>query len=57
VDVVQFFLNSLNPSSLAEVIVVDDLTRSINVDNSGISKDAKVIGYPGDHRGATYVSN
>jgi hypothetical protein len=57
VDVVQFFLNSLDPSSLAEVIVADDLTRSINVDDSGISKDAQVIGYPGDQRGAAYVSN
>jgi hypothetical protein len=56
-DVVQFFSNSLDPSSLAEVIVVDNLTRSINVDDSGISKDAQVIGYPGDQRGATYVSN
>jgi hypothetical protein len=57
VDIVQFFLNFLNPSSLAEVIVADDFTRSINVDDSGISKDAQVIGYPGDKRGATYVSN
>jgi hypothetical protein len=48
VDIVQFFLNSLNPSSLVEVFVADDLTRSINVDDSGISKDAQVIGYPGD---------
>jgi hypothetical protein len=56
-DAVQFFLNSLDPSSLAEVIVADDLTRSINVDDSGISKDAQVIGYPGDQRGATYISN
>jgi hypothetical protein len=50
-DVVQFFLNSLDPSSLAEVIVVDDFSRSINVDDSGISEDAQVIGYPGDQRG------
>jgi hypothetical protein len=50
VDIVQFFLNSLDPSSLAEVIVADDLTRSINVDDTGISKDAQVIGYPGDQR-------
>jgi hypothetical protein len=57
VDVVQFFSNSLDPSSLAEVIVVDNLTRSINIDDSGISKDAQVIGYPGDQRGAAYVSN
>jgi hypothetical protein len=53
----QLFLNSLDPSSLAEVIVVDDITRSINVDHSGISKDAQVIGYLGDQRGAAYVSN
>jgi hypothetical protein len=57
VDIVQFFLNSLSPSSLAEVIVVDDFTRSINVDDSGISPDAQVISYSGDKRGATYVSN
>jgi hypothetical protein len=57
VDVVQFFLNSFDPSSLAEVIISDDLTRSINVDDGGISKDAQVIGYPGDQRGAAYVSN
>jgi hypothetical protein len=56
VDVVQFFLDSLDPSSLAKVIVADNLTRSINVDDSGISKDAQVIGYPGDQRGAAYVS-
>jgi hypothetical protein len=54
---VQFLLNSLDPSSLAEVIVADDLMRRINVDDSGISKDAQVIGYLGDHRGAAYVSN
>jgi hypothetical protein len=57
VDIVHFFLNFFNPSSLAEVIVVDDLTRSINVDDSGISKDAQVIGYSGAQRGAAYVSN
>jgi hypothetical protein len=57
VDVVKFFLNSLDPSSLVEVIIDDDLTRSINVDDSGISKDSQVIGYPGDQRGAAYVSN
>jgi hypothetical protein len=51
------FLNSHNPSSLAEVIGVDGLTRSINVDDRGISKDAQVIGYPGDQRGAAFVSN
>jgi hypothetical protein len=56
-DVVQFFLNSFDPSSLAEVIIADDLTRSIIVDDSGISKDTQVIGYPGDQRGATYISN
>jgi hypothetical protein len=43
VDIVQFFLKYLDPSSLAEVIVADDLTRSINVDGSGISKDAPAI--------------
>jgi hypothetical protein len=57
VDAVQFFLNSLDPSSLAEVIIADDLMRSINVDDSGISKDAQVISYSGDKRGAAYVSN
>jgi hypothetical protein len=40
-----------------EVTVADDLTRSINADDSGISKDAHVIGYLGDQRSAAYVSN
>jgi hypothetical protein len=53
----QFFLNFLNPSSLADVIIANDLTRSINADDSGIFKDAQVIGYPGDQRGVAYVSN
>jgi hypothetical protein len=56
-EIMQFFLNSFDPSSLAEVIVADDLTKSINVDDSGISKDAQIIGYPSDQRGAAYVSN
>jgi hypothetical protein len=42
---------------LAEVIIANDLTISSNADDSGISKDAQVIGYPGDQRGAAYVSN